>query len=192
MRIALAMIVTAAAGCGASVGTSGSDASGDDSDGGSRADARPAADAAPPDAAPCTGGNANVVDQGTCYEAFLALPQPWIGAQSVCQGRGGSLAKIESLAENTLIAGLVAPNRAWIGGSDLASEATFVWTDGTALLAGFTHWRSGEPNNGNGNFQEDCAVIEGQNMDPTWDDRPCDTDPLAPGVPGQYFYVCER
>lgn len=191
MRIAIAAVVIAVAGCGATVDVSRSDARDDDPDGApGTIDARPDANL-PPDAAPCTGGNANTVDQGQCYEAFLSLPQSWAGAQAVCQGRGGSLAKIESLAENTLIAGLVGPNRAFIGASDLATEATFLWSDGTPLAGGFTHWRSGEPNNANGNFEEDCAVIEGQNADPTWDDRPCDTDPMA-GVPGQYFYVCER
>jgi hypothetical protein len=191
MKSALAgVLIVATAGCGASVDVTGADASDPDPDGVPGAiDAR--VDATPPDAMPCTGGNANAVDQGQCYEAFLSLPQSWAGAQAVCQGRGGSLAKIESLAENTLIASLVGPNRAFIGATDLATEATFLWSDGTPLAGGFTHWRSGEPNNANGNFQEDCAVIEGQNTDPTWDDRPCDTDPLA-GVPGQYFYVCER
>ena len=191
MRVALAAAVIAIAGCGARVDTNPSDAGDSDPDADPAApDARPDA-MQTPDAAPCTGGNANAVDQGTCYEAFLGLPLSWTAAQSVCQGRGGALARIDSLTENSLIASLVGANRAFIGASDLATEATFLWSDGTALAGGFTHWRTGEPNNANGAFQEDCAVIEGQNTDPTWDDRPCDTDPAA-GVPGLYFYVCER
>jgi len=143
---------------------------------------------ATPDAAPCTGGNANATDGTTCYEAFLSLPLSWADAEAVCETRGGRLARIDSSTENQLIATLAGANRAWIGGTDLAVEGSFVWADGAPLA--YTNWRTGEPNNGNGNFEEDCALIEGQNGG-TWDDRPCDTDPAA-GVPGQYFYVCER
>jgi hypothetical protein len=191
MRISIAIGVLAIAGCGARVDSPGTADASESGDGNpNQADARVDAPGTP-DAAPCTGGNANTVDQGMCYEAFLALPLPWTEAQAVCAGRGGALARIDSLTENALVAGLVGANRAWIGASDLAAEASFAWSDGSPLAGGFTHWRTGEPNNGNGNFEEDCAVIEGQNMDPTWDDRPCANDPLA-GVTGQYFYVCER
>ena len=63
-----------------------------------------------------------------------------------------------------------------------------MWADGTPLT--FDNWRTGEPNNGNNNFQEDCQIIEGD-QGGTWDDRPCAPDPNA-GPAGVYSYVCER
>jgi hypothetical protein len=187
MRGAAAALVLVAA-CGATV-----DPPGDDPDGGSGPgeDAPTIGDAAPPpDAAPCTGGNAQAITMDTCYEAFLSLPLAWNAAQAVCAGRGGGLATIETEGETEMLAALVGPTRIFIGGNDTANESLFVWTNGAAVDAGFTAWRDGEPNDGSGVFAEDCMVLEGQNGG-TWDDRPCDTDPLA-GVPGQYFYVCER
>jgi len=178
------------AGCGARVGGDVVDADDDPSD--ARADARPGipdAPPLPPDAAPCTGGAANAVDGTTCYEAFLAPLEDWASAQSSCAGRGGALVRIDTAAENAIVAGLAGGNRAWIGGNDLVTENTFLWTDGTTFAVTYTNWRTGEPNNGNGNFQEDCALIE---SGATWDDRPCDDAVVGATVPGSYAYVCER
>lgn len=179
-------------GCGARVSGDVVDGGGDDVANDARTDARPGmpdAPPLPPDAAPCTGGSAHATDGTSCYEAFLTLPQTWVNAETICEGRGGMLAKVESAAENAIVAGLANGNRAWIGGTDLAAEGTFVWADGTPFLATYTNWRDTEPNNGNGNFQEDCALIEPAG---TWDDRPCDDAVVGATVPGQYFYVCER
>jgi hypothetical protein len=44
-----------------------------------------------------------------------------------------------------------------------------VWVDGTPL--GFEDFATGEPNNANGQFQEDCAIWAPAR--PGWDDRPC-------------------
>ena len=177
-------------GCGARVGGDVVDAGDDAVD--ARADARPGipdATPLPPDAAPCTGGNAHAVDGTTCYEAFTAVPQTWADAQSICAGRGGALVRIDSDTENAIVTGLANGNRAWIGGNDLTTEGTFLWTDGTTFAVTYTNWRTGEPNNGNGNFQEDCALIEAAG---TWYDRPCDDAVAGATVPGSYNYVCER
>lgn len=185
MRAAVIGAWLCAIGCGASVdGPAGAD--------GRPRDATPGGDAgrdaSAVDAAPCTGGNAQAVDGPTCYEAFLALPLAWTAAEDVCAARGGALVRVDDAVENALVAALVGANRAWIGATDAAAEGAFAWSDGAPLA--FSNWRAGEPNNGNGAFEEDCALVEGQNGG-TWDDRPCDTDPAA-GVPGQYYYVCER
>ena len=181
-RAALGLAVLAA--CHARVGGEGDpDAGGD---GGRIDDA--VIDAAP-DALPCTGGDAHAQDGGACYEVFLATASTWAEARAACQVRGGDLARIDSLAENNIITPLVGLiDGAWLGGSDVATEMQWVWPDGGGLT--YNKWRTGEPNNGNGNFQEDCMILEGDN-DGTWDDRPCAPDPLA-GVPGEYPYVCER
>jgi hypothetical protein len=187
---ALVIALLLAAGCGARVEGDVIDAGGgDDVADARRPDAASIPDASPPDAQPCTGGSAQATDGATCYEAFMTVLETWAASQSVCVGRGGALVKIESAAENAIVAGLAEGARAWIGGTDLAAEGTFLWTDGTPFLTTYTNWRDGEPNNANDNFQEDCALIENG---ATWDDRPCDdSDPNA-GAPGEYYYVCER
>jgi hypothetical protein len=183
------LLAIGAVACGARVEGDPIDAGGGDDDvADARSDGPPGLpDGPPPDAAPCTGGTSQATSGTTCYEAFQALPQTWAAAQATCASRGGALVKIESAAENAIITTLAADQRAWIGGSDLAAEDTFVWTDGTPFV--YTNWRSGEPNNGNDNFQEDCALIEGPG---TWDDRPCDDMVPGAGVPGLYFFICER
>jgi hypothetical protein len=141
------------------------------------------ADATP---APCTNGQAQAISAGRCYERFVTA-LPWTAAQAACQALGGTLAKIESAQENAVLVGLIGQADHWIGGTDAASEMTWVWYDGTPFV--FTNWRSGEPNDGSGNFPEDCAIIEGD-QGGTWDDRPCATGGVGPI--GEYAYLCER
>jgi uncharacterized protein (TIGR03382 family) len=67
----------------------------------------------------------------------------------------------------------------WIGFTDAAYEGTWVWLDGTPT--GYTHWRTGEPNNGLGPYtEEDCATIEPTG---TWSDADCALE--------VWPYVCE-
>jgi hypothetical protein len=69
---------------------------------------------------------------------------------------------------------------AWLGGTDSTTEGTFVWANGEPF--DYTHWRSGEPNNGGtSGTQEDCMVMENDTLG-TWDDRPCTR---------AYPYYCE-
>ncbi len=84
-----------------------------------------------------------------------------------------------------MVLGLALGVDAFIGATDVAVENTYVWPDGSALS--FTNFRTGEPNNGNGAFEEDCLVIEGARMG-TWDDRPCAPPPVGTG---SYAYVCQ-
>mgnify|MGYP006213002293 CR=1 FL=1 len=77
--------------------------------------------------------------------------------------------------------------RGWIGGNDLATEATFVWDDNTAFV--YTSWGDGEPNNANDNFQEDCVIIAGARLEKKWDDRPCDASEVP--TSGTFAYLCQ-
>ena len=45
----------------------------------------------------------------------------------------------------------------WLGGSDLANEGDFVWSDGTHLASNDPVWRVGEPNNWGG--VEHCVTL---------------------------------
>ncbi len=81
-----------------------------------------------------------------------------------------NLAIINSAAGNTTVQSLIIGLDSWLGATDAVTEATFLWPDNTPLA--FTNFRAGEPNNGDGNGQEDCLVIEGARGG-SWDDRPC-------------------
>jgi hypothetical protein len=191
MRAAYAVLAVLVAACGASVDVADDGDDGDDSP--PLADAPPqvtpdATLVAPPDAmpAPCTNGQAQTTLAGRCYEKFTG-PATWANAQAACMALGGTLVKIESAAENQALVALIGQADHFIGGTDSATEMQWLWYDGTPFV--YTNWRSGEPNDANGNFPEDCAIIEGD-QGGTWDDRPC-LD-LPGGQNGEYAYLCER
>ena len=93
---------------------------------------------------------------------------------------------MRSAAQNAVVQTLVAGvEAAFLGATDAAVEGTFRWPDGSGFT--FTNFRAGEPNNGGGQFQEDCVVIEGTRGG-SWDDRPCAPPPVGTG---SYAYVCQ-
>lgn len=138
---------------------------------------------------PCLGGDARSVDPttGACY-VFFATPMTRDAARVACQGLGATtrLASIQSTSESALITSLVGTNQAFLGGSDELTEGAFVWDDGTPVQ--LTRWNTGEPNNGLGQFEEDCIVLLGA-LGGVWDDRPCAPPPIDTGA---YPFVCER
>ena len=91
----------------------------------------------------------------------------WEKAEEHCQGEGGHLVSIHSAEENDHVAGLVA-GELWVGGSDVAAEGDWTWTDGSSFS--YNNWAFGQPANyGTG---EDCLMINwnGAGM---WNDQPC-------------------
>ncbi len=149
-------------------------------------DARRIIDAPTPDARVCAGGDRRVQDPATGHcLIYVDLAATWAGARTACNGLGGELVAVGAQAENALVLSLpidvVAQPDVWLGASDLATEGTFVWTSGDAMI--YTNWRTGEPNNGgDSGTMEDCAVLEADTATGTWDDRPCTRS---------YPYVCE-
>ena len=74
----------------------------------------------------------------------------WLTAQNNCEAQGGTLARIDSAAENAVVQGLIAADGDvhWIGLQDfLLGEMQFSWSDGSAL-GGYTNWINGQPDNG--------------------------------------------
>ncbi len=156
-------------------------------------DARPV-DAKPPvdvpvDARVCAGGDARSVDPATghCYVFFMS-PMTRNAARTACSGLGAGthLASVQSAGESSLITALIGASEAFLGGSDEVTEGAYLWEDGTAVQ--LTRWNTGEPNNGQGMFEEDCIVALGS-LGGVWDDRPCAPPPLNTGA---YAFVCER
>ena len=118
-----------------------------------------------------------------CYR-FVELKAHWQAAENDCVAWGGPtgmghLVSIASAEEQELVQQLGSGTERWIGATDIATEETYVWIDGTPF--GFDNWRSGEPNNdGTNGGEEDCAEIED---DGRWDDQSCDKAKR---------YICER
>merc|ERR1712173_149950 len=61
-----------------------------------------------------------------CYKASTT-DGDWLVAFKDCLSQGGSLAKPESAAENTVVQGLLNGGIGWIGLQDFKSENTFSW-----------------------------------------------------------------
>jgi len=139
------------------------------------------------DARPCTGGDANAMDGTSCL-VFVKGAVDHDTAFAACKAMNAHMVKIDSATTNAAVAKLAAGSDTFIGATDTATEGTFVWDDGTPVV--FTNYRTGEPNNGSGQYQEDCLVIEASKTpDDTWDDRPCAPVPNVGG--GNYAYMCQ-
>ncbi len=106
-------------------------------------------------------------------------------AEVACDGLGYALASLTSAAEDAAADQLVDrvdPSVGfWIGLEDLVVEDTFIWADGTPFA--FDDWNTGQPDNGGGGTQQDCAITsDDNNGEDTWFDRAC-SDSL--------HYLCE-
>ena len=156
-------------------------------------DAPKPGDGRPVDARVCAGGDARATDPATghCYTLFV-VPQVRDIARVSCTNMSPTtrLASVDSAGENAVIAALIGPNDAFLGGNDELLEGTFRWDDGTQFL--LTNWNtvSGEPNNALGMFEEDCIVMlnTASAAPGKWDDRPCAPGPVNTG---SYGFVCE-
>ena len=194
LGVVIALAVVSA--CGADIGSGGSEDR--PPDGAPRADSSPASDAAAAFDArpPCEGGDATAEGaDGTCI-VYFATPATWDAARAACEGIGATLAIIDDVAENNLIATIPPADPelpdVWAAGTDVGTEAEWHWLVGGPVFwdAGttvtFAHWRPDPPEPNNGNGTEHCMVLEGDTIITgegyTWDDRPC-------GV--AYSYVCE-
>ena len=142
---------------------------------------------APIDARPCIGGDATAMAGASCL-VLVKTPAHHEDAVASCTAMNAHLVKIDDAATNTIVAALAKGADTFIGATDLVTEGTFVWDDGTPVV--YNNFRTGEPSNGGGQYQEDCLVIEGSKTpDDTWDDRPC--DPVAGVGGGNYAFICQ-
>jgi hypothetical protein len=90
-------------------------------------------------------------------------------AKARCEQEGGHLTSIHSPEENQFLATLSPQNSiVMIGGNDLETEGTFVWTDGSDW--DYQNWRPGQPSNAGG--VEHCAEM-GWGGETLWNDQPC-------------------
>ncbi|KAL3836968.1 hypothetical protein ACJMK2_022370, partial [Sinanodonta woodiana] len=117
-----------------------------------------------------------------CYQ-LIDNPVTWFTASRDCISRGGQLACVGSLEEQTFITnhltGFKSPGL-WIGANSLNVRSGFQWIDGNGFA--FLNWAPGEPNNVNNN--EHCGeMITGGPQRSKWNDINCET---------QRGYICEK
>jgi hypothetical protein len=105
-------------------------------------------------------------------------------ARAFCEGLQGRLLIIESEEENTFIVGHMTGS-AFIGLSDLETEGTFLWIDGSA--PSWAPWAEGEPNDSGG--VEDCGGLYADSG--LWNDFNCDT-PRAFWCEGGFVLAADR
>ena len=91
----------------------------------------------------------------------------WGDAEAACLAAGLQLASVRSAAENALLKTAAGGNHVWIGGTDAASEGTWMWNSSNAPLS-YTNWGAGEPNNAMGG--EDCLHFRPSGE---WNDDKC-------------------
>jgi len=116
----------------------------------------------------CIGGTA----VGAKCFTFSAGPSTWLAALAECVTAGGSLAKIETQAEQTAAAALTGGANTYIGLSDISTEATFSWADGSPLGT-FTNWIPGQPTStAASSSNQHCVQMRGS--DGAWNDIRCD------------------
>lgn len=113
------------------------------------------------------------IDAGGARFELCELPMPWRDAARYCEGRGGTLAQIDSLEQSAAIhreaKKLDDEERWWFGLGDGIAEGEFRWMDGTPVGPD-APWRKGQPDNGSCN--QDCAALR-KDGDGTWQDAHC-------------------
>ena len=89
--------------------------------------------------------------KGYCYQKVSSCDS-WSNSQSRCAALGANLPSVHSQEENIFLQNLHNGENGWLGLSDIKSEGTFVWSDGTRF--DFHYWAMNQPNN----FRnEDCV-----------------------------------
>ncbi|XP_031755236.1 CD209 antigen-like protein E isoform X3 [Xenopus tropicalis] len=108
----------------------------------------------------------------SCYY-FSVTSSDWFKARAFCKTKESDLVVISTAFEQTAINNIIKAKgleltRFWIGLTDMNSEGTWEWLDGTNYNTAFKFWRAGEPNDAGGN--EDCAHIR---TNGEWNDVHC-------------------
>ena len=109
--------------------------------------------------------SAAVIYNGNTY-LLTSASTTWTAAEAEAVTAGGHLAAINDASENRFLSTAFGSSstRLWIGFNDVATEGTFVWSNGDAVT--YTNWAVFELNNLGG---EDYTVIN-WGAGGTWND----------------------
>ncbi|XP_076874539.1 CD209 antigen-like protein C [Brachyhypopomus gauderio] len=105
----------------------------------------------------------------------------WNESRQDCRERGADLVIINSRQEQEFIRQTLGSIYAWIGLTDVETEGTWKWVDGTGLTTGY--WDTKEPNSFAGD--EDCVITGQLGSDSVlkWADCPCND---------RFIWICEK
>ncbi|XP_041841641.1 C-type mannose receptor 2-like [Melanotaenia boesemani] len=111
----------------------------------------------------------------TCqlYEyRFIDLSKNWSEAQQYCRKHHTDLATVSNMTDMSKLFQLENWTEAWIGLNKTAgTNRTWHWSlPGVEFNDSNVKWKSGEPDDGNGNGPENCGKIK---KDLSWFDYPC-------------------
>ena len=103
--------------------------------------------------------------------ANLYERHPFVGRcrRRMSQALGLQLASVQSAAENALLTTAASGHYVWIGGTDAASEGTWVWSPSNTPLS-YTNWGTGQPDDW-GNIEHCLEVNYGGPG--KWNDYTC-------------------
>lgn len=115
-----------------------------------------------------SAGSKSQVERCAKYSLVTDNYLTWEQAAADARSRGGVLASISSLEEQTCVDATGGGGSAWISGTDAASEGDWRWAfarkngqfwlgDYDGRATGYANWNDGEPNNSG---DEDCAEID--------------------------------
>lgn len=116
-----------------------------------------------------------VTNQANGHSYYLLTPETWTKSQAEAVALGGNLVTINDAAEDSWVtstfsnfAGVTGGHALWIGLTDKASEGTFIWASGEAVL--YTNWDPSEPNNHLGIEDWGQVLPPGDYRYPRWND----------------------
>jgi len=100
---------------------------------------------------------------------YFSTPKTFSGAKAECKSNGGLLVVANNDEINTWVAKQGNGAQKWIGATDLKSEGTWLWSDGSAVSTeSWNHWTGEGPDNAD--RVEHCATTD---ADAQWDDNYC-------------------
>lgn len=121
--------------------------------------------------------------QNKHYYERIDLSMTWKDAEAYCEKNGGHLASITSKEELDFVNNILkdgSKDRYWLGASDEQQEGIWNWVTGEKFV--ISSWRTGEPNNNNGDHSENYLMTY---KNGEWMDVPNDA------VVSIYGFVCE-
>ena len=120
----------------------------------------------------CETGWTASLDTGKCYRRG-AKDEDYDTAKAACEADSAQLSSVTSNLENELVLSVLTAgdnlNNGWLGATDLETDGTWKWEDGTAW--DFTNWMA-ESNQGTaGGDVQNCLQL--RRIDSFWDDSQC-------------------
>ncbi|XP_069768302.1 C-type lectin domain family 4 member A-like isoform X2 [Narcine bancroftii] len=112
-----------------------------------------------------------VLFRRNCY-LFVNESQSWEESRKHCKEQGGHLAVVSSEKVQMFLANHSGGLPRWIGLTDLLTEGTWVWMDGTPVIDSSVFWARRQPDDplaGSLDSGQDCGLLRGRR----WFDEDC-------------------